>query len=240
VLFDLDRTLAHFDLRSIPGLLKEGCAAAHVRLISAGHRPPRLDRYVREIAFRFVMAALKSQLFRREIQIVDAVIYGHARMQIALGGDEAVDLCRVVLPLVFEAMTVDEESVALLTQLSERGFKLGLVSNTLAPHFILDEYLHAMGLLKHLPVRVYSSDTGYMKPHREIFREALNRLGSDACHCTFVGDKMRTDIRGASRMGMTTILVARDGKVPRGRIRPTHVVRRLSEIPQLLEQSHTI
>lgn len=234
VLFDLDRTLARFDIRRLPELLHEMCRVAHTRLTLLGHRPPRLDRYFHEIAFRFAMAGLKSLLYRREVPLVDSAVYGHARMQVKLSRAGAIELCRLCVPLVFDCMTVDAESVGLLAQLGRRGYKLGLVSNTLAPHFVLDDYLASVGLLEHLPVRVYSSDTGYMKPHREIFRAALTALGTDAAHCVFVGDKMRTDIKGATRMGMTTILLSPHGKQPHGRVQPMYVVQRLSEIPELL------
>ena len=89
-------------------------------------------------------------------------------------------------------------------------------------------------LLERFPVRVYSSDVGYMKPHRRIFEAAIEQMGVPAEQMVFVGDRVDKDVRGAARMGMKTILMVRNGHVPRGRVRPDHIVRALSEVPTVL------
>jgi FMN phosphatase YigB (HAD superfamily) len=121
-----------------------------------------------------------------------------------------------------------------MSELCGAGYKLGLVSNTLFPGFAIDDMLRFAGLLDWLPVRLYSSEVRYMKPHRWIFERALDELGVAGHEAIFVGDRMDNDVKGASRVGMKTVLVAKNGLVPRGSVRPDHIIRRLSEVPQIL------
>jgi len=45
------------------------------------------------------------------------------------------------------------------------------------------------------------------KPEPIIFQEALERLGADASNTAMIGDRLETDILGAQRAGLTSILV---------------------------------
>lgn len=234
VLFDLDRTLTHFDRRGIGRFFKEMCGHWYGRLAETGRELPTLRRYTRRMTTHFAGALLWAQLTRREMHLFETVGGAHARMGIHLRRDEVQDVALPFIPAILERLTVDEHALAMVDALHRRGIRMGLVSNTFSPHFVLDQHLESVGLLKYFPVRVYSSDVRYMKPHREIFRVALQRLGAPADKTVFVGDRMRNDVRGASRLGMTTILLAPNGRVRRARIMPDFVVRQLREIPDVI------
>ena len=45
------------------------------------------------------------------------------------------------------------------------------------------------------------------KPEPIIFQEALERLGADASNTAMIGDRLETDILGAQRAGLTSVLV---------------------------------
>jgi HAD superfamily hydrolase (TIGR01662 family) len=121
-----------------------------------------------------------------------------------------------------------------LRKVSAAGYALGLVSNTFMISKVLDEELQAEGLLDYFGARVYSCDVGYLKPHPKIFQTALDRLGVTAAETMFVGDLIDVDVKGAARLGMTTVLVAPNGGPSGRRRRPDHVVRGVSEVPRLL------
>ena len=97
-----------------------------------------------------------------------------------------------------------------LEQLHARGFRLGLVSNTLRcldsfrRHFNLDSFITAV---------VSSSDHGYMKPHPSIFEEALRALEVEAGEAVMVGDSVSHDISGARQVGMRAVLLDRAGEI---------------------------
>lgn len=234
VLFDLDRTLTHFDRRGIGRFFKEMCGNWYGRLAESGRALPPLRRYTRRMSAHFAGALLWAQLTRREMHLFDTVGGAHARMGIHLRRDEVQDVAIPFVPAILERLTVDRHALAMVDALHRRGIRMGLVSNTFAPHFVLDQHLESVGLLKYFPVRVYSSDVRYMKPHREIFRRALHQLGASADKTVFVGDRLRNDVRGASRLGMTTILVSPGGRVRHTRVTPDFVVRQLCEIPDVI------
>jgi len=93
---------------------------------------------------------------------------------------------------------------ALLETLRERGLKVGLVSNALDPPGLLHRDLEQMGVAERLDVAVFSSETGWRKPHPSIFERALDALGVDAQTVLFVGDTLATDVAGAAALGMHT------------------------------------
>ncbi len=235
VLFDLGDTLLHFETEQARHFLESATRPAYEHLVALGFRVPEYRVYFRAIKQRFLRAFVWSRLIRREAQLVDTFHRLHHRLGIDINEAQMTDLAmRCVAPFQ-KFFNVDAEARAVMAELQAAGFKLGLVSNTLFPGFTVDDVLRLERLLEFFPMRVYSSDVGYMKPHRRIFETALERLGVAADHTVFVGDRMDKDVQGAARLGMKTILLNRNGRTPRGRICPDHVVRALSEVPTVLK-----
>ncbi len=52
-----------------------------------------------------------------------------------------------------------------------------------------------------------SEDIGWRKPHKRIFRAALERLHVEANETIFIGDSPVEDIEGAKEVGMKAIFV---------------------------------
>jgi putative hydrolase of the HAD superfamily len=94
---------------------------------------------------------------------------------------------------------------ALLDSLRERGLKLALVSNAFDPGWLLRRDLEQMGVAQRLDFAVFSSEIGLRKPHPEIFRRALEAVGTEPERALFVGDRLYEDVRGAGELGMTTV-----------------------------------
>ena len=234
ILFDLGDTLLHFETERARHFLESATRPAYDRLIEWGFRPPDYRVYLRAVKRRFLRAYLWSRVIRREAQLVEAFHRLHHRMGIDLDDAQMTDLAMRCVPPLRQFFVVDGEARPVMAQLQAAGFKLGLVSNTLFPGFAVDDVLRHEKLLERFPVRVYSSDVGYMKPHRRIFEAAIEQMGVPAEQTVFVGDRVDKDVRGAARLGMKTILMVRNGRVPRGRVRPDHIVRALSEVPTVL------
>jgi putative hydrolase of the HAD superfamily len=104
------------------------------------------------------------------------------------------------------ARQLGDSTHALLDSLRDRGLKLGLVSNAFDPPWLLHRDLEQMGLAERLDTAVFSSEVGRRKPDPLIFETALQRLEVDAARALFVGDRRYEDVRGASELGMRTIL----------------------------------
>lgn len=103
------------------------------------------------------------------------------------------------------------DTLGTLDGLKERGFILGIVSNTSIPPEIIDRYLLESGILERVNFRVLSSETGWRKPHPAIYQEALNRAGVFPRETLFVGDRFLEDVAGPKSLGMKAALCRFEG-----------------------------
>jgi HAD superfamily hydrolase (TIGR01549 family) len=136
---------------------------------------------------------------------------------------------------------------AVLAALRLGGCRLAVISNTIGePGRFLQKVLEKHGLARSFDTFVWSDEHPWAKPSPDLFREALSRLGAKAADSAHVGDGP-SDILGAQAAGYhTTILFggstdyapeyrtlfAPTTAVP---LAPTHRIRRLAEIPPLVE-----
>lgn len=234
VLFDLGDTLFWRSAGDPKTALADGIGRAHDDLRERHHQLPPKDRYVRRVLRRMTLAHIWSRWTLREIQVVGLIQRFHRRLGISLTDAAARQYarrCHQELRRMYKPAPGAQQT---LRQLADSGYRLALVSNTFMSPEVLDENLAEAGLLDFFDTRVYSCDVGLMKPHPRIFETALRRIGTPAEEALFVGDRMDADIRGAGRVGMTTVLLAPDGHVPKGRHRPDYMIRSLTEIPDLL------
>ena len=100
-------------------------------------------------------------------------------------------------------------SVDGLRQLSERGVRLGIVSNA---DGTIEEQLRRgeicqVGAGVGVPVLaiIDSHVVGVSKPEAEIFRHALEPLGVEPERALYVGDTVRYDVRGARAAGLKPV-----------------------------------
>ena len=95
-----------------------------------------------------------------------------------------------------------------LRELADRGFVMGLISNSHRCLTSFQEHFELTGLIS---AAVSSSEHGLMKPHPSIFEAALAQAGVTAEESVMVGDSVPHDIEGARRSGMRGVLVHRSG-----------------------------
>jgi len=234
VIFDIGDTLIHVASGRARPYLNTLTHSVYDRLVEQGYALPPFEPYGRALRRKFVWDFVWSRLRNREMQIVGTFRRFHEKLGLPLTDAQLEELAMLGVPALRPLFRADGEAVSVASQLHERGFKLGLISNTLFPGISIDGALRQEGLLDYFPVRVYSSDVLFMKPHRRIFQAALDRMGVRPERTLFVGDHIRKDVKGSARVGMKTALLNRSGLVRRGRCRPDHEIRTLSEVPQLL------
>jgi len=230
VIFDLGDTLIHFDAARPRAFLSAATEPAYRCLIERGERVPPVERYERKIWWKFVRSFLWSRVTRREVCLTLSMQAVHRRFGLSLADDDLLRLMRRVAPSLRRFFTVDAEAVSVIERLDTIGLKLGLVSNTFFPGSVIDDVLSAEGLLDFFPVRVYSSEVRYMKPHAHIFRRALDQLEVAPERSMYIGDRPKNDVKGPARLGMKTVLMAGSRPVSERGAQPDHVVRRLSEV----------
>jgi putative hydrolase of the HAD superfamily len=117
----------------------------------------------------------------------------------------ALGVARPYDPLLWEHVfgqvyTPKGEMFALASMLKDRGYKVGLLSNTESPAV---RFFHQQGYTM-FDATVFSCEEGTAKPERRIYKIALERLGIKPPEAVFVDD--RPDfIEGARKLGMHTI-----------------------------------
>jgi len=153
--------------------------------------------------------------------------------------EEDAAVCLETFYAVFDTYRlVDPQARPLLAELHGRGLKLGSISNTIWEGRVIDQQLSEMSLLEFLPVRVYSSEAGVVKPERAIFEQALERSGVSPTQGVFVGDNLKADVAGAQRVGMkANWRQGTDVEEPRpSDIAPDGRIRNLNELPTQLDR----
>ncbi len=88
---------------------------------------------------------------------------------------------------------------------------------------------------------VTSVEAGCRKPDPRFFGFALRKCGLSRDEVLFVGNQLDTDIRGAERAGLRSVWLSGrtfrspDDTLRPGEARPTHKIRSLDELPDLVE-----
>jgi len=85
-------------------------------------------------------------------------------------------------------------------ELSERGYLLGIIANTITETEIPD-YLEKDGLTDYFKTVILSSKLGIRKPNPEIYWEAARRIGVEPAKCVYVGDNPVRDVEGTQAAG---------------------------------------
>ena len=104
------------------------------------------------------------------------------------------------------------DSIGALRALRGLGVRMAVISNFVDT---LPSLCTRAGFDDYFDVILASVDAGAMKPDSRIFETALRRLGVSAGEAWHVGDNYWADVLGARAVGMTPVLIDREGHVPR-------------------------
>ncbi len=120
------------------------------------------------------------------------------------------------------------ETHAVLTRLREKGFELGVVSNFDSRLFPV---IRGLGIDQLFNTVTISSLAKAAKPASKIFEIALEKHAVDPSEAMHVGDSVRDDVEGATKAGLTGVLLDRAG---RSQVSGGHVIRTLEELLPLV------
>ena len=136
---------------------------------------------------------------------------------------------------------IREDAAETLKKLKDRGFSLGVISNTtscsMAPGLLIK-----YGISEYFDTFYLSSLSGFRKPHPGLFKSAAMDLGVEPSSCIYVGDTVSRDVHGARAAGyLSTIRIESDvtksidhGYV-KGRDDADYVISKLGEIPDIAD-----
>ena len=102
------------------------------------------------------------------------------------------------------------ETHAVLTMLRQKGVELGIVSNFDSRLFSV---MRGLGIDKLFDTVTIASLAKAAKPASKIFEIALEKHAVDPGEAMHVGDSVRDDVEGATKAGMTGVLLDRSGRV---------------------------
>lgn len=234
ILFDVGGTLLDFGNVDTRRLFYDGALQAYEYVRSLGQPVPDFCVYHRRQFLAVHWHYALSRLTGREFNALDVLGQLSLRMGQQLTPAQLEELAWQWYEPLGRTATCEPGLAELLEDFRRQGLRMGLVSNTFIPGPVLDRHLAKEGLLGFFESRIYSCDVRYRKPHRRIFHIALEHIHSTPQETIFVGDSLRADIFGSSRVGMTAVLKDPTGRLRSRRARPHHRILALSELGRLV------
>lgn len=123
--------------------------------------------------------------------------------------------------------------VPALDEMKARGLVIGAVSNWV---WQLPELLDALNLASHFDFVAASARIGFDKPHREIFRWALEHAHAEPDEVIHVGDHLDADVQGALGTGIEPVLIDRWQRFTVADLPPsTNLIRSLADLIPIVD-----
>ena len=115
----------------------------------------------------------------------------------------------VRLEYIRQVMTPRSDAIEVLSQLREKGFKIGLISD--CSHEIPVAWPKTP-LADLIDVTVFSCLVGFKKPDIRMYQLAAERLGVPVDKCLYIGDGGSQELSGALKACMQPILIRLDAE----------------------------
>jgi len=112
------------------------------------------------------------------------------------------------------AVRVEPTVLQVLPWFRTQGFRLGICSNAPFPPEMMRRQLRSNGIDSLVDAIVFSSEVGRRKPAPEVYRAALDAIGTPPDRTLFVGDRVREDYEGPKALGMNAVIVTAHAEEP--------------------------
>lgn len=163
----------------------------------------------------------------KPIEKLDKVIMGFCK---AAKREGKFNFVKELLKDIKTKTKVFDDVILALAFLKEKELKLGLITNTDKPSFLI--VAEKLNFDRFFDVIATSFETGLLKPRPGIFSFAINELNLEFKECMIVGDNLREDILVPKKLGMVTVLIDRKNYY---KGRPPYVDYLLRNLPELLD-----
>jgi putative hydrolase of the HAD superfamily len=111
---------------------------------------------------------------------------------------------RIRLYFTGESLKPRTDAVAVLSEIKQRGLKIGLISDC---SWEIPTLWQSIALAPLIDVPLFSCSVGMKKPDPRIYKKATDELGVAAAHCMYVGDGSSNELTGAQKAGMSPVLI---------------------------------
>jgi HAD superfamily hydrolase (TIGR01509 family) len=245
VLFDFHNTLVvcdswlELEIKTLPGLALE-----RLRADGLIEGQPEDSLEVANRLFR----ELRAQVGESGIEL--SALDGTRHVLNRLGHSVPDEVLASVVEALEYACLPDVELVPgahdCLRRLTERGYRLGVVSSAGFPPFV-EHALEMLGLRAYFSEVVTSAQEGIYKSDPELFRRAVSRLDAAPSEAVHIGDHAIYDVEAAGKAGLATIWFAAEARrtallhgadwdaLARAGSQADAVVTGLAEIPDVIE-----
>ncbi|MCS7127918.1 MAG: HAD family hydrolase [Sulfolobales archaeon] len=114
-----------------------------------------------------------------------------------------------------------------------------IIGNTMIwPSTITRLLIERVGIASYFTKQYYSDETGFFKPFKEAFYEALKDLGIHSSEALHVGDQVVEDYEGALKAGLYAILIDRGLSLSKGAVIEGgrgYRVKSIVEVPRVIK-----
>lgn len=209
VIFDLDDTLINWGGQAITWEQFFGprTNTIHRYLCEDGHKLPPADEFYSIID----QATRATWEEAKKTWIIPSIGDMLLQVFIDLGLDvDRIDIHQILVvydwaPL--PGVVPYDDTHVVLQEIRNRGYKIGLLTNSFLPMWMRDVELEEYALMEYLDARLTAADVGYLKPHPYIYQKTLEMLETTAEKAVFVGDRPKNDIAGANDSGLISVLM---------------------------------
>jgi putative hydrolase of the HAD superfamily len=129
-----------------------------------------------------------------------------------------------------------------LAKLSKSDLILGIITS--GPQVKQAEKILRLGLMEFMdPSAIFLSDQiGIGKPNVKLYMKACRQVNIWPLEAMYVGDNPPNDIDPPNQLGMSTVLVRRDGKYAsvQGVTEPDHTIKSFSELLDILRDKYEV
>ena len=101
---------------------------------------------------------------------------------------------------------MDPDAAPVIKGLKKRGYRVGLVSNTVSST-MLPEEMASVDVWDDMEVAILSSDVRIKKPNPEIFRMACEKADIAPEKCVYIGDQPNRDVEGPRKAGFAGVIL---------------------------------
>lgn len=238
IFFDLGNTLIYFDGDWTETAVRAQAAIAN-NLCQHGFKVDET-----EFAMQFGKA-IQQYAQERKSDLLEPTTARVLRRQLKefaienIDGQIFTDLLKNYYAISEEHWKLPEDTHPTLEMLKQKGYQIALISNA-ADAENVHRQIRAAELDQLLDYVVISAEIGMRKPAREVFQKALEHFKIEPSNAIMVGDLLEADIQGARNTGMQSVWLTRWARNPENealinRIKPTHRINRLRDLPRLLE-----
>jgi putative hydrolase of the HAD superfamily len=195
VIFDFWDTLMHYDY--------DGLKANQAVLDHAIKNPNNVDAKTLLNSVNNMFTTIRNESKKLEVKFKDVHQLVHAMLELEFDKDY-LELEQIFIKNAY-SLTPHADSYDLLKLLVEKGYQIGLLSNTILTRNTILEILRThFPLIKFDPF-ILSSEVVFKKPHPKIYELTLKKLKHKPAFVYFIGDNFEYDVKGPALANFKTI-----------------------------------